>query len=357
MPSDPTDHSVASGPGPSEKSAEPAWARLPDEELLGVKLCDLGLRIAGSRLDGPIRQLRSELKARDLLLRPHFWLAEEWFSPDGVPGMGIPFYLAHPRLMKLEERQMFEVEGGTHDWCMQLLRHETGHVMDTAYRLRRRKQWRQTFGSATQPYPDRYVPKPYSKRYVLHLAAWYAQSHPTEDFAETFALWLTPGSRWRRRYKGWPALKKLEYVDELMSELRDTPPPVQSRAQVEPIRNIRRTLREHYQQKRAWYGTDIPDFYDRDLRRLFSDAREHRKQPSAAAFVRRVRKDVRRQVAYWTHEYQYTIDQLLADIIDRCRELNLRLRDSQEQTRTNLTVMLTVQTVRYIEGGRHRIVV
>ena len=26
----------------------------------------------------------------------------------------------------------------------------------------------------------------------MHLDPWYAQSHPDEDFAETFAVWLTP---------------------------------------------------------------------------------------------------------------------------------------------------------------------
>ena len=122
--------------------------------------------------------------------------------------IAIPFYLAHPRLEKLEEAQMLEVEGGEHEWCMRILRHEAGHAIDNAFRLRRRRQRQHTFGSPSQPYPEFYTPKPYSKSFVLHLDSWYAQSHPDEDFAETFAVWLTPNSEWRQRYAGWRALRK-----------------------------------------------------------------------------------------------------------------------------------------------------
>ena len=86
------------------------------------------------------------------------WLSSEWFSPDGIPGIAIPFYLAHPRLRKLEHRQILEVEGGTEGECMRILRHEAGHAIDTAYRLHRRKRWREIFGSFSQPYPDSYRP-------------------------------------------------------------------------------------------------------------------------------------------------------------------------------------------------------
>ena len=133
--------------------------------------------------------------------------------------MAVPFYLAHPRLERLEKAQMLAVEGGEHEWCMRILRHEAGHVIDNAYKLRLRKQRRRLFGSSSNPYPEFYAPRPYSKSFVLHLDPWYAQSHPDEDFAETFAVWLTPESNWKTRYAGWPAIKKLEYMDELMQSL------------------------------------------------------------------------------------------------------------------------------------------
>jgi len=143
----------------------------------------------------------------------------KWFSPADVPGVALPFYLAHPRLIKLERSRMLYVEGATLETCMQYLRHEIGHAILHAYRLNRRRRWQRTFGSSSKPYPRAYQPNPASRRYVHHLPGWYAQSHPEEDFAETFAVWLRPHSGWRRRYRGWPALKKLEYVDSLMTEL------------------------------------------------------------------------------------------------------------------------------------------
>src|SRR5262245_24993098 len=99
-------------------------------------MCDLHVRIEGSGLEARIRELHRELKERGIAFRPHFWLSDEWFCPDGVPGIAIPFYLAHPRLAKLELAQMNEVEGGTREWCMKILRHETGHAIENAYRLR-----------------------------------------------------------------------------------------------------------------------------------------------------------------------------------------------------------------------------
>lgn len=334
---------------------KPAWADLRDEELLDLRMCDLGLKIEGTDLEPRIERLYQELQRRNLRFRPHCWLSQEWFSPDGIPGIAIPFYLAHPRLMKLEKRQMFEVEGGTHDWCMRILRHEAGHAIDSAYRLHRRRRWQQVFGKSSEPYPEFYNPKPYSKRYVLHLDSWYAQSHPAEDFAETFAVWLKPDSRWRKRYTGWPALKKLEYVDELMQEIADSPPAVRSRSHVEPLSSLRTTLRQHYEAKRAHYGTGYPDFYERDLRLLFSDSPKYAKNESAAAFLRRIRAELRKTVAHWTGTHDYTIDQVLQDMIARCRQLKLRLDRPERQAKQDATVLLTVQTMNYLHAGHHRL--
>ena len=191
---------------------QPRWVDWPEDKLLDLRMCDLRVRIEGSVLEDRIAQLHRELAARKLRFRPFFWLSDEWFTPDRVPGIAIPFYLAHPRLMRLERRQMLEVEGGTRDWCMRILRHETGHALDNAYQLRRRGRRWQLFGRPSKRYPEHYLPKPDSQGYVLHLDSWYAQSHPDEDFAETFAVWLQPRSQWRKRYENWPALSKLEYM-------------------------------------------------------------------------------------------------------------------------------------------------
>lgn len=328
-----------------------------DDQLLQMRMCDLPVKIKGSPIEERIEQVYEELEERGLDFRPHFWLADEWYSPDGVPGVAIPFYLGHPRLRRLERRQMLEVEGGTKEWCMRILRHEVGHAIDTAYRLRRRKSYREIFGRVSQPYPDHYEPKPYSRSYVLHLEMWYAQAHPVEDFAETFAVWLRPGSRWKSRYKHWPALKKLEYVDAVMNEIVDygLKPSVVSREHVDPLRTIRKTLAEHYTKKRDHYGIDHPTFYDRDLRRLFSDDPKFAKNPTAAAFLNQIRPELRRSIATWTGEYQYTIDQVLSEMVERCRELRLRVAHRKQDTKRDVTILVTIQTMNYLHQGHHRV--
>ena len=330
------------------------WASLPDEELLNLRMCDLPVQIDDS-LAERTAQLRQELEAAGLRAPIHFYLSDEWFTPDGATAIAIPFYLAHPRLAKLEEAQMLEVEGGEYEWCMRILRHEAGHALDNAFKLRRRQQRRAIFGSSRAPYPESYIPRPYSKSFVLHLDAWYAQSHPDEDFAETFAVWLTPTSDWRQRYKDWPALKKLEYMDALMRSVHDKTPALNNPEEVEPLRRLRKTLRQHYRTKRRHYGVDYPNFYDRDLRRLFSDAPEFAGNVTAAQFIGRIRKATRRAVASWTGIYQYTIDQVIEDMIARSRELKLRLAVPEEQARQEFTVLLTVQTMNHLHSGGHRL--
>ena len=332
-----------------------AWPAWSDDRLLDLRLCDLPLKIEGSPVADRVIQLYHELAYHRLLFRPHFWLSNEWFCPDGVPGIAVPFYLVHPRLAKLEQRQMLEVEGGSPEECLRILRHETGHAIENAYRLRRRRRRRELFGSTTQAYPDSYQPKPYSKSYVQHLDQWYAQSHPDEDFAETFAVWLDPRSQWRERYKGWPALRKLEYMDALMTELAGMTPAIKTKEAVDPLSDLPQTLRAHYEQKRSHYGVTSPRFYDAELRRLFSGGKRHARNMPAATFLMRIRRDVRRQVSEWTGEYQYTIDQVLQQMIERCRELHLRLAGSERQTKQDFTILLTVQTMNHLHGGRHRV--
>jgi hypothetical protein len=257
--------------------------------------------------------------------------------------------------MKLERKQLFEVEGGSEEWCMRILRHEVGHAIDNAYRLRRRKKWREVFGRATQPYPQYYHPRPFSRRYVVHLDMWYAQSHPVEDFAETFAVWLKPRSRWRAQYKGWPALQKLEFVDKLIQEVAAQKPKVATRMTTDAVRTIGKTLRVHYRRKRSYYGVEKTDFYDRELQRLFSADPQYRNNPTAASFLRRNRAELRRSVARWTRENQYTIDQVLKQMIDRCRFMKLRLRGSEAEAERDALILLTVQMMNYLHGGYHRV--
>jgi Putative zinc-binding metallo-peptidase len=331
-----------------------AWAALPDEQLLQLRFRDLKVTVEGTWLEDCLHNLHDELEQRSIRVRPHAWISSEWFSPDNTPGIAIPFYLAHPRLMRLEKKQIIDVEGGTWSECMRILRHEAGHVVQHAYQLHRRRHWQQLFGPSSRRYPSYYRPNPASRNFVQHLRLWYAQSHPDEDFAETFAVWLRPRSNWRTRYAGWPALKKLEYVDELMAEIANERPLLTRRERVEPLSQLTQTLGEHYRKKQALYAFDTPKTYDRDLLRLFSADPRHRRARPASLFIRRNRARIRQVVARWTGEYQLTLDALLDDMMVRCRELNLRAVGPERQLFMEFTVLLTAKTVHALFGPLRR---
>lgn len=322
-----------------------AWASWPDERLLQLRLRDLKVTVEGTWLEKALRGIHDELDQRGLRIRPHAWISDEWFSAESSPGIAIPFYLAHPRLMRLERRMMSDVEGGTVAECMRILRHETGHVVQHSYQLQRRRRWQQLFGRSSIRYPRYYRPNPASKNYVQHLRLWYAQSHPDEDFAETFAVWLKPRSDWRTRYAGWPALRKLEYVDELMAEIAVQRPVLTGRLLVDPLSRLNRTLAEHYEKKRALYAVDPPTIYDRDLHRIFSDDPKDRRAPLAATFLRRNRARIQQMVSKWTREYRPALDAVLNDMIARCRDLRLRAVGAERQLVIDFALLLMARTV------------
>src|SRR6202021_1207527 len=168
------------------------------------------------------------------------------------------------------------------NWLMRILRHEAGHAVDSAYRLRRLKTWREAFGPASLPYPDTYRPRPGSRRFVQHLGAWYAQAHPTEDFAETFAVWLKPHSSWRREYLGWPAYAKLEFIDALASDIGPCKPLVRDRTCIEDVTQETQTLREHYEKKLAHYRLPRRCGADELLQKVFTAAPRRGDRPKAA---------------------------------------------------------------------------
>ena len=321
------------------------WTSYSDEQLLQLRLKDLRVSVEGTWLEEQLGQLREQLDQRGLRVKPHAWISDEWFSPNSTPGIAIPFYLTHPRLMRLERKMIFEVEGGKERDCQRILRHEAGHVVQNAYQLQRRRRWQALFGTSSTRYPKFYRPNPASKHYVQHLRLWYAQSHPDEDFAETFAVWLRPRFDWRKRYAGWPALKKLEYVDELMAEMAGRKPILTHRVKVDPLSRLTRTLGEHYRRKRKLYASEAPRFYDRALQRIFSSDPKDRTNPAASTFLRNNRARIRQMVARWTDEYQLTLDHILDDMIDRCRELGLRATGQEEQLRMDFTVLLTAMIV------------
>ena len=327
------------------QNGHPAWASLSDDELLEMPLKTLKLALGGTWLDDCLHALNSELNAHDIKVRAHGWISEDWFSAPTTAGIAFPFYLAHPRLMRLERKMMLEVEGGTRRDCMRILRHEAGHVVQYAYGLHRRRRWQTLFGRASKPYPEHYQPNPASKNYVQHLRRWYAQCHPDEDFAETFAVWLTPRANWRKHYADWRgALRKLEYIDGLMSEIAGEKPLPQKRITVDPINRLRITLGQHYQHKRERYAIDTPTVFDRDLRRVFTAKTDQRAAPLATTVIRRNRGRIVRAVARESGEYPFALDAALDDMA-RTRALNLRAPGPSQKVWRDITAMLTSKAV------------
>ncbi|HYL78257.1 MAG TPA: putative zinc-binding metallopeptidase [Bryobacteraceae bacterium] len=339
---------------PQESPAAPPWVALKDDELLACRICDLGVRIAGSELEGRVAQFHEELATRGLAFRPACYLGDEWFSPAGVPAIAIPFYLAHPRLKTLELHQMLEVEGGTPEWCQQLLRHECGHAIDHAYRFSARDDWRAVFGSPETEYaPETYQPRPYSKGFVRHLPNWYAQAHPDEDFAETFAVWmsLTP-EEWRELYRGWKALEKLEFVHSLMEQAKTGAPKVRRGRRISDAAKLRKTLARHYAERRKLYAEDFPDFYDADLRIIFGNGEPNGE--SVAKAMRKGRRALVSSIVRWTGQRKYTVDMLVRKLIQRCQQLGFTVPQDRARSSFDLAAYLAAMVTNHLHTGRFK---
>ena len=327
---------------------------LADEKLLKIRFCDLNLKIEGTWLEECVKQLYGELEEKGIDFHPPCYLADEWLCPDGEPTIGVAFFLAHPRLKKLEQKMMLEVEGGDKVYCMKLLRHEMGHAINYAYLLHRKKNWRKLFGPFSTEYGESYKYRPYSKSFVRHLEDWYAQYHPDEDFAETFALWLDPESDWKEKYKGWKALKKLEYVERLMKEIAGTPPKKDRGEKFWAVSRMKGTLNTYYKRKRKMHAEHYADFHDFHLKRIFKEPEGRGKRKKAQKLLREYRKEMLKNVSLWTGEKKFKINELLKDLIDRSRELGLETGSDERSAIMETSVYVTAQIMNYIYTGKYR---
>ncbi|MFT7680136.1 MAG: hypothetical protein ACI8QC_004142 [Planctomycetota bacterium] len=334
---------------------DPKWADWSDEDLLEMPFCDLGLRLEDTPLQQALEDIQDEFAQRELRMKPYAWLSTDWFTPDGMTGFAAPFYLAHPRLARLERSQMLELEGGTSEWCRRIMRHEAAHALDNAYGLHRRKDWAQTFGRFASPYNTSYTPDPSSREHVLHLYFWYSQSHPAEDYAETFAVWLPPGSHWRSRYEGWGALRKLEYIECLAEELAGKPPKLRTRRFEEPLESLKRTIGSYYADKRQLYADEGTPAFDGQLLRLFSDPEHARSgDPTAASFLSKHRRRLVRHVVRITGQHAYLVDHVVVELMRRSRSRRLRLTASADEALLDAAVLLTSLTMQFLHGAHPR---
>ncbi|MFO0596937.1 MAG: putative zinc-binding metallopeptidase [Myxococcaceae bacterium] len=333
-----------------EKLPEPHFGEgLPPESarLLQARIKDLQLHLAGTRLEKFINQLYQELEARGLMLRPECYLSDQWGCPSGVPVIGIPFYLADQNLLTIEDTLGAGAE--TERDIMQYLRHEAGHAFNYAYKLYETEDWKKLFGDFSKPYVDTYKPQPFSRKYVAHLSGWYAQKHPDEDFAETFAVWLTPNSNWGERYKRWGALKKLQYVADVAAKIGRTPPPVTLAERDLDVDQIEETVLDHYRQRALDEKIDhsIGDQLDQDLVALFEA--EGVGNAAADTLVRAERQQLVASVTQYSGVSRGVVKSVLDHLLERVTALKLTVHHVRARDyMTRLTALLTTLAMNFL---------
>ena len=325
-------------------------------ELLNTPVRDLGLAIEGSPVEPLIERLYRELESKGLKFHPEFYVTDAWGCPDEVPVIGIPFYLLDKRLVRIEEEQTGDAENGP--MIMMLLRHEAGHALNYAYRLYKKPDWLEVFGPFSKPYRDNFRPNPFSRQFVRHIVhhqygRTYAQKHPDEDFAETFAVWLTPRSCWRQRYRNWPALRKLQYVNQLMRELRGEEPRNRKTGPLcTPMEEMSLPLAEHYGQRAERYREAAQGYVDDKLREVFPPARG-RALVGAGDLFRKHRARLIGRVARWSALEKEEVKTLLSKLEDRADKLDLMFRRRHFPTKImDVTAMATALAVDYAYTGR-----
>ncbi|HWP45849.1 MAG TPA: putative zinc-binding metallopeptidase [Candidatus Limnocylindrales bacterium] len=313
----------------SEASGE-NWSE-EREKLLQRKISELGLKLEGTRLEKLVECLYQELEVAGIRFKPKVYLSEEWGCPEGIPVIGIPFYLADEKLSRIADEILEGIEGETDEEILSYLRHEAGHAFNYAYKLYETEEWHELFGPYSRPYREDYQPNPFSRNFVRHLPGWYAQKHPDEDFAETFAVWLTPDSNWREFYKDWGCYKKLLYVDRIVQKLGQTEPLVTADKYDITKEDLNYSIADHYKMFLS-ETVEVPAYFDGDLKDIFE-----RKVPqnakdewqSAHQFLTRYRRQIVGNITYWTGLNETVVRSLINHFIDRCKLLGLWVKLSK----------------------------
>lgn len=321
------------------------------EALLQARIKDLSLRLAGTPLERHIAQLHAEMEAKGISFKPLCYLSDEWGCPSGVPVIGLPFYLADPNLLSIEA----DLGGGaeTEAEILMYLRHEAGHAFNYAYRLYESPEWSRVFGDYSRPYDDNYKPQPFSRRYVTHISGWYAQKHPDEDFAETFAVWLTPDSNWSKRYQGWGALRKLQYVEAIVQRLGRTEPVVQLNTPDFTTEEMEGTVEEHYRQRDLDEKVDVElrNSFDQSLEDIFEGPGEA--PVRADTLVRAERQRMMSLVSQYAGVSRGVVRALVDHLVERTEALNLTLHpDDSREAICRLVSLVTVLSMNYLYTSR-----
>jgi hypothetical protein len=317
-------------------------------QLWDQRVDELGLNLEMSPVQPLIDRLYQELALAGIDFRPLVFVANEWGCPDGIPLIGIPFYLVDPRFHPYEEEHADDLEEA--ERIMVGLRHEAGHAINYAYRLYNDPEWQGIFGAYDKVYNDDYRPEPFSRRCVRHLPGWYAQKHPDEDFAETFAVWLTPGENWRQKYAGWEALAKLEYMDRIMNRIGHQPPLIDPLTVTPDPDELAFTVGDYYRRRAqadAPPVDEIGSFLDDDLREIF-----HADGPGAdaAMLLWDRRRAIMRTVSAYTGARMYVVKALVVFLVERLRALSVRAVGETDAI-IAATALITALTQNFVRTG------
>jgi len=325
------------------------------QKFLTTRICDLEMDIEES-LAYCFRRLKKELKEHQVLLWPDFYFGNEWGCVNKKISISIPFSLATPELRELEGEVPKDEE------IVKILRHEAGHAINYAYKFWKQEDWEETFGDFTKKYQDGYLYRvnPWSRSYVRHLHylgdPHYAQKHPDEDWAETFAIWLDPRSRWEKKYLNWPnALAKLSCVDRLMEEITGKEPPNLSRKHEGAYSTIEETVSE-------WWGLD-GEILDEELQEFLNDMNEIFVKPSdsqramlpAWKLIRKYARLLSEHVSLWiSGSNKHKVRKCLRKWEAICKNESLSyLPEHQERLLIELTTLLTYHVMDGVHGLRN----
>ncbi len=325
-------------------------------------ISELNLKIEGTYIEKILKRLNDELDRKGIHFKPEYYLTDTWGCPNKVPVIGIPFYYADPVLSKIED----EMNGNLEDEheIMMTLRHEAGHAINYAYCLYQLKEWQNTFGLFSEPYRDYFHPNPQSRDFVKHLyqqvgqysGRIYAQKHPDEDFAETFAVWLTPRSNWMKKYRNWGALTKIKFVDGLMKKIRSQKPLVTDGDLIHPIQSLNLTLLEFYNKNEERYREKAQGYVDDVLGEIFSTNGKGEKRISANGFIEKNRNHLVEMISHWTGEKNSSVEPLIDKLIDRAGELNLNLSPRRQSRKLiEVSTLATTLVMNYIYEGKFSI--
>ena len=339
-----------------------APAPFQESHLWSTPIRDLGLTIQGTPLEPVVAAFLRELEQAGIRrLRPRCYLSTEWGVNFGTVGIGLPFYLARPDLTELHVEKTGYLEGASPVELLRYLRHEMGHVVNYAYKLYEEEEWVKHFGSMTQPYEEEYHPQPFSRRFVQHLPGHYAQKHPDEDWAETFAVWMTPGLDWAAAYADWPtALAKLRYCDRTMAVLKDKDPLVTATDLDDDVSELAYPVKEYYQAQAADGQEKFPPGLDGALRAIFEDLGEQEDKSTkaprrpAAALIRRLERELVANVYRWTGHFPERTRALARHLAGRADELGLAYPHNREPAALlAVTTLITALAMNYVLRGHY----